>query len=132
MVVVQICSHTGATYRICHMVAETISVKCAEHSYQHSASDLALILCTCLLSSLMIHFSHKHTNLVPLIVSMNAISHEVAFFVKWIVRKWIISLNAISNGVVFSCKSSAKNLITGELLLFFFMNHSSGITWWAP
>ena len=40
------CSHSGATYRICHMVAETISVKCTEHSYQHSASDLALILCT--------------------------------------------------------------------------------------
>ena len=46
--VVQICSHSGATYHICHPVAETISVKSAEHSYQHSASDLALILCACL------------------------------------------------------------------------------------
>ena len=37
---------------ICHMVAEseTISVKCTEHGYQHSASDLALILCTGLYS----------------------------------------------------------------------------------
>ena len=43
---VQICLHSGATYHICCMVAETISVKCTEHSYQHSAADLALILCT--------------------------------------------------------------------------------------
>ena len=48
--VVQICSHSGTIYRICHMVAETVSVKCTEHSYQHSASDLALILCTGLYS----------------------------------------------------------------------------------
>ena len=41
-------SHSGATYRIYRMVAETISVKCTEHSYQHSASNLALMLCTCL------------------------------------------------------------------------------------
>ena len=26
------------------MVTETISIKCTEHSYQHSASDLALML----------------------------------------------------------------------------------------
>ena len=32
---------------ICCMVAETISVICSEHSYQHSAPDLALMLCTC-------------------------------------------------------------------------------------
>ena len=44
MDVFQICSQSGTTYGICHMVAETISVKCTEHSYQHSASDLALIL----------------------------------------------------------------------------------------
>ena len=47
MGVVQICSHSGATYGICDMVAETVSVKCTEHSYQHSASDLALILYVC-------------------------------------------------------------------------------------
>ena len=45
MGVVQICSHSGATYHICRMVAETISVKCTEHSYQHSAPDLTLMLC---------------------------------------------------------------------------------------
>ena len=44
MGVVQICSHSGATYRICHMVAETISVKYTEHSNQHSTSGLALLL----------------------------------------------------------------------------------------
>ena len=30
------------------ILAEAISVKCTEHSYQHSAPDLALMLCTCL------------------------------------------------------------------------------------
>ena len=38
----------GATYRIFRMVAETFSVKSSEHSYQFSAPDLALMLCTCL------------------------------------------------------------------------------------
>ena len=37
-------SHSGATYHFCHLVAETISVKFAEHSYQHSVPDLALIV----------------------------------------------------------------------------------------
>ena len=46
-VISQICSHSGATHHICRMVAEPISVKCTEHSYQHSAPDLALMLCTC-------------------------------------------------------------------------------------
>ena len=46
--VVQICSHSGATYHICRMVAETISVKYTRHGYQHSAPDIALMLCTCL------------------------------------------------------------------------------------
>ena len=48
IIVVQSCSHSGATYRIFRMVAETFSVKCSEHSYQYSAPDLALMLCTCL------------------------------------------------------------------------------------
>ena len=46
--VVHICSHSGSTYHICRMVAETISAKCTEHSYQHSAPHLALMLCKCL------------------------------------------------------------------------------------
>ena len=36
------------TYGICCMVAETISVMCSEHSHQYEASDLALMLFTCL------------------------------------------------------------------------------------
>ena len=46
--VVQICSHSGATYHICRVVAETISVKYTRHTCQHSAPDIALMLCTCL------------------------------------------------------------------------------------
>ena len=34
--------NSGATYSICHMVAETISVKCTEHSYQPSSSDVRI------------------------------------------------------------------------------------------
>ena len=34
MGVAQKCSHSGGTYRICHIVAETISVICSKHSYQ--------------------------------------------------------------------------------------------------
>ena len=46
--VVQICSHSGATYHTCRVVSETISVKYTRHGYQHSAPDIALMLCTCL------------------------------------------------------------------------------------
>ena len=48
MVVVQSCSKSGATYVICCILAETISVICSEHSYRHGAPELALMLCTCL------------------------------------------------------------------------------------
>ena len=47
MSVVQSCWHSGATYHICCMPAETISVISSEYMYQHSAPDLALNLCTC-------------------------------------------------------------------------------------
>ena len=40
--------HTVAPPIDLRMVAETISVICLDHSYQHSAPDLALMLCTCL------------------------------------------------------------------------------------
>ena len=48
IVVVKSCSQGGATYGICCMVAETISVICSEQSYRHGAPDLALMSCTCL------------------------------------------------------------------------------------
>ena len=41
MFVVQSCSQSGATYGICCMVTETISVLCSEHSYWHGAPNLA-------------------------------------------------------------------------------------------
>ena len=40
------CLHSGVTYDICCAVAEIISVACSEHSNQHEAFELALMLFT--------------------------------------------------------------------------------------
>ena len=43
------CLQSGATCGICRILDETNSVTCLQHSYQHTASNLTLIFCTCLL-----------------------------------------------------------------------------------
>ena len=42
----QRCSHSGANYDICCIIAKTLSITCSEPYYQHAASDLAPRLCS--------------------------------------------------------------------------------------
>ena len=42
------CLQSGATCGVCHILAETNSVTCLQHSYQHVAPNVTLIFCTCL------------------------------------------------------------------------------------
>ena len=79
MVVVQSCSQRSATYGICCMVAESISVICSEHSNWHGALDLALMLCTCLLgmgniTGISVYCDSVNKQCIPRYVFRNTIS----------------------------------------------------------